>query len=110
MRRFGILLLSGIIPLGVSSFVLIGESYKVLARTEQDNLTGEAQSLSVQVNSYLADVRRQLSQFGSGLLLAPGPEEMTARLKELWVQQHLQSFQHSNPDLLAIVGHDLEKL
>ncbi len=96
------LLLSGIIPLGVSSFVLIGESYKVLAHTEQDNLTGGAQSLSVQVSSYLTDVRRQLSQFGSGLLVALGPEEMTARLKEPWVQQHLQSFQHSNPDLLAM--------
>ncbi|HEX4962378.1 MAG TPA: HD domain-containing phosphohydrolase [Thermoanaerobaculia bacterium] len=96
------LLLSGIIPLGVSSFVLIEESYKVLARTEQDNLTGEAQSLSVQVSSYLTELRRQLSQFGSGLLLAPGPEEMTARLHEPWVQQYLQSFQRSNPDLLAI--------
>ena len=40
------LLLSGIIPLIVSSVLLIRESNKVLVNTERDNLTSEAGSLS----------------------------------------------------------------
>jgi len=101
------LLLSGIIPLGVSSYVLFREARDVLANGERDNLTSEARALSVGVNSYLAGVRRQLSQFGASLLLAPGPEDATARLQEPWVGQQLQSFQHGNPDLLAIRVLDL---
>ncbi|HSS76981.1 MAG TPA: HD domain-containing phosphohydrolase [Thermoanaerobaculia bacterium] len=88
--------------MGISSWVLFWEAKKVLANSERDNLTAEAKSLSVEVDSYLAGVRRQLSQFGVGLLLAPGPDDATARLQEPWVSQQLQSFQHSNPDLLAI--------
>src|SRR5258706_6474999 len=96
------LLLSGIIPLGISSWVLFWEAKNVLANSERDNLTDEAKALSVEVDSYLAGVRRQLSQFGIGLLLAPGPEDATARLQEPWVGLALQSFQHSNSDVLAI--------
>src|ERR1700712_4101523 len=101
------LLLSGIIPLAISSFVVLDEARNVLADSERDNLTGEAKGLSVEVDSYLSGVRRQLSLFGSSLLLAPGPEDVTARLQEPWVGQQLQSFQHGNPDLLAIRVLDL---
>lgn len=101
------LLLSGIIPLGVSSYVLFREAREVLANSERDNLTGEAKALSVEVNSFLTGVRHQLSQFGTSLLLAPGPDDATARLQGPWVEQELQSFQRGNPDLLAIRVLDL---
>ena len=102
------LLLSGILPLGISSYVILREAREVLANSERDNLTSEAKALSVEVDSYLAGIRRQLSQFGSSLLLVPGPEDATARLKEPWVGQQLQSFQRGNPDLLAIRVLDLK--
>jgi hypothetical protein len=102
------LLLSGIIPLAISSALLIYQSNMVLGNTERDNLTGEAKSLSLEVNSYLSDIRRQLSQLGTGILLAPGPDEVAARLQEGWVGQQLQSFQRGNPDVLAIRVLDLE--
>jgi putative nucleotidyltransferase with HDIG domain len=101
------LLLSGILPLGVSSYVLFREAREVLANSERDNLTGEAKALSVEVNSFLTGVRHQLLQFGTSLLLAPGPDDATARLQEPWVSQQLQSFQRGNPDLLAIRVLDL---
>ena len=101
------LLLSGIIPLGISSYVVLSEARKVLADSERDNLTAEAKALSVEVDSYLSGVRHQLSQFGTSLLLAPGPDDVTARLQEPWVGQQLQSFQRGNPDLLAIRVLDL---
>ncbi len=96
------LLLSGIIPLGVSSYVLFREAREVLANSERDNLTTEAKALSEEVDSFLTGVRHQLSQFGTSLLLAPGPDDVTARLQEPWVEQQLQSFHRGNPDLLAI--------
>jgi hypothetical protein len=64
------LLLSGIIPLGVSSVLLISQSNKALVNTERDNLTAEASSLSREVDSYLADVRRQLATWWRG---SPSP-------------------------------------
>jgi putative nucleotidyltransferase with HDIG domain len=97
------LLLSGIIPLGISSALLIQESLKVLQSTEQDNLTNEANSLSLEMSSYLISVRRQLTQFGNGVLLPPGPESSTAqRLLEPWVQQQLQRLGRGNPDISAL--------
>jgi putative nucleotidyltransferase with HDIG domain len=101
------LLLSGIIPLGISSYVVLSEARKVLADSERDNLIGKAKALSVEVDSYLTGVRHQLSQFGSSLLLVPGPEDATARLQEPWMGQQLQSLQRGNPDLLAIRVLDL---
>jgi putative nucleotidyltransferase with HDIG domain len=102
------LLLSGIIPLGISSSLLIFQSHTVLRNTERDNLTDEANSLSLEINSYLVAVRRQLAQLGSGILTAPGPPEPAARLPERWVAKQLQSFRHGNPDVLALRVLDLE--
>jgi putative nucleotidyltransferase with HDIG domain len=96
------LLLSGIIPLGISSVRLIIESHKVLRNTERDNLTGEAKSLSQEIDSYLVAARRQLEQLGEGILLAPGPRGSAARLLEPWVERQLQSFRRNNPDVLAL--------
>src|SRR5919197_11366 len=96
------LLLSGIIPLGISSSLLIFQSHNVLRNTERDNLTGEANTLSLEISSYLETVRRQLEQLGDGILLAPGPQESEARLLEPWVQQQLQSFRRGNPDVVAL--------
>jgi putative nucleotidyltransferase with HDIG domain len=98
------LLLSGIIPLGVGSVLLIRQSNKALVNTERDNLTSEAGSLSREVNTYLSDVRRQLTQLGNGILVAPGAgaTDTAARLLEPWVGEQLQRFQQSNPDVIAL--------
>jgi len=96
------LLLSGIIPLGISSVLLINQSHKVLRNTERDNLTSEAKSLSLEINTHLAAVRRQLAQLGEVILTAPGPAETEARLLQPWVERQLQSFRRGNPDVLAL--------
>jgi putative nucleotidyltransferase with HDIG domain len=96
------LLLAGIIPLVISSVWLIRESNKVLVNTERDNLTAEANPLSQEVNSYVIGVRRQLAQFGDGILMAPGPDDVKARLLEPWVGQQMQRFLKGNPDIIAL--------
>src|SRR4051794_35480742 len=83
------LLLSGIIPLAISSVLLIHQNQEVLRDTEQDYLIRKAASLSREVNLYLASFRGQLQQVGRGVLLPPGPPEVplvvTDRLREPWV-------------------------
>lgn len=96
------LLLSGIIPLAISSVLIIQQSHGVLQNTERDNLTKEADTLSQEVNSHLADIRRQLSQFGTGVLLAPGSPDPAERLLSPWISRQLRSFQKVNPDVQAI--------
>ncbi|HEX6900140.1 MAG TPA: HD domain-containing phosphohydrolase [Thermoanaerobaculia bacterium] len=95
------LLLAGIIPLGISSALLIRQSEDVLSKTERDNLTAQAEALSREVNSYLVAVRQQVAQIGSGILAMPGPEDPSARLREPWVGEHLKSLR-SNPDMVAL--------
>jgi putative nucleotidyltransferase with HDIG domain len=101
------LLLSGIIPLGISSALLIDRSLEVLQDKERDNLTNEARSLSLEIGSYLEGGRRQLTQLGNGLLLAPGPDDVEARLQERWVKEQLQAFARSNQGMSALRVLDL---
>lgn len=101
------LLLSGIIPLGISSALLIDRSLEVLQDKERDNLTNEARSLSLEIGSYLEGGRRQLTQLGNGLLLAPGPDDVEARLQERWVKEQLQAFARVNRGISALRVLDL---
>lgn len=85
-----VLLLSGIIPLAISSVMVIPQSQQVLRDAERDNLVRRAGALSGEVDSYLASFRQRLAQLGSGLLLAPGSPDLAERLREPWVSAYLQ--------------------
>ncbi len=87
-----VLLLAGIIPLAISSAMLIPQSEEVLRDAERENLIRRAVDLSREVDTYLATFRQQLSQLGTGLLIAPGSPVVTERLRETWVNAYLQSF------------------
>ena len=113
-----VLLLSGIIPLAISSVLLILQNKELLRDTEQDYLIRKAGSLSREVTSYLVTVRRQLSQAGDGVLAPPAaapaipvtpadvataaPSQIAERLREPWVGSYLQSYLRNNPDLVAL--------
>jgi putative nucleotidyltransferase with HDIG domain len=92
------LLLSGIIPLAISSLLLIPASQEVLSDTERDNLIQRAEALSEVIDRYLSSHRQQLAQLGSGLLLPPGPADTAERLREPWVVAYLQDFLRNGQD------------
>ncbi|HEX4499418.1 MAG TPA: HD domain-containing phosphohydrolase [Thermoanaerobaculia bacterium] len=102
------LLLSGIIPLVVSSVRLISLSNRTLTNSERDNLTGEASALSSEVNNSLVEVRRRLAQLGDSILSVPGPADVKARLLQPWVGEQLQRFHHGSPDVISLRVFDLE--
>ncbi|HEV3459599.1 MAG TPA: HD domain-containing phosphohydrolase [Thermoanaerobaculia bacterium] len=103
-----LVLLSSGVPLLISSALLIPKAREVLEDAERDYLTRKALALSREIDTYLATVRRQLTQLGTGLLLAPGAADIAARLHEPWVAGYLQSFAAGSPDLRALYALDLQ--
>ena len=112
-----VLLLSGIIPLAISSVLLIHQNQQLLRETEREYLIRKAGSLSREVTSYLVTMRRQLNQAGDGVLAPPSaapavptvpvtaataPSQIAERLREPWVGSYLQSYLRNNPDLVAL--------
>lgn len=98
---FVALLLTGIIPLAISSALLISSNRQILLDSEQDYLIRKAADLGQNVNEHLAGLRRQATQLGNGLLLAPGPP-IEAKLREPWVIESLRQFLRDNPDFSAV--------
>ncbi len=96
------LLLSGIIPLAVSSFLLIQKNQQVLRDAERDYLIRKAGALAKEVSAYLLAAQRPLKELGNGILIAPGPPLMADRLREPWVTAHLQRFVRESEGLLAL--------
>ena len=97
-----VLLLSGIIPLAVSSFLLINKNEEVLRNSERDFLIRKAGVLAKEVSAYLSTIQRPLHELGSGLLVAPGAPLMEDRLREPWVGEHLQRFVRESDGLMAL--------
>ncbi|HKV13256.1 MAG TPA: HD domain-containing phosphohydrolase [Thermoanaerobaculia bacterium] len=110
------LLLSGIIPLAISSLLLIPQSREVLSDSEKDKLIRRAETLSEVIDGYLSSRRQSIAQLGSGLLLPPGPANLGERLREPWVGEYLQDFLRNSrdgasaagPNILALRVLDLE--
>ncbi len=96
------LLLSGIIPLLIATFLLISQNRDRLETEERTQLTQAAEALSREINDQLAAVRTSLHQLGKGLLLVPGPPSLQDRLREGWVGPYLQDFMVGDSSLLAL--------
>ncbi len=99
---FLLLLVSGIVPLAVSSFMLLQQNREILETQEKGYLTGSARFLSVELDSFLASIRGELDQLGSALLAAPPAGSADDKLKAAWVPGHLQEFLSRRPELMAL--------
>ena len=86
---FAALLVSGIIPLALASFLLVRQNRDVLEAQERLVLVTEARALAQQVSGELSSLRKQLAQVGYGLLAGVEEGGATARLGEPWVESYL---------------------
>jgi HD-GYP domain-containing protein (c-di-GMP phosphodiesterase class II) len=100
---FFVLLLSGIIPLLVSSGLLIWQNRQILKGQEEDEILRATNSLSREVDDYLRDIHRQLFQLG-GQLLAFGPRDrnLVDHLLSAPVEGYLGTLMTDNPSWIAL--------
>jgi len=99
---FLLLLLSGIVPLAVSSFLVIGQNREILETQEKSYLTRSAQFLSLELNEHLVSTRQRLEQLGQAVRVAPGGEEGDDRLRGEWLQEYLESMLSTDSALVAV--------
>jgi len=92
----------GVLPLAISSAILVRQNRELLVTEEKRYLTQSAQSLSRELNDSLIATRRQLHQLGLTLLAMPGSHEPGAKLRESWVASYLQRFIVGNPNLMVL--------
>ncbi len=105
---FLLLLVVGVAPLAIATALLIRENRELLQTEEKRYLTESAQSLSRELNDYLAGTRARLEQLGTSLLAFPGSESVEERLREPWVGAILGRFVPANSNLLALSVLDPE--
>ena len=99
---FLLLLLSGIVPLAVSSFMLLQQNREILETQEKGYLTRSAQFLSVELDSFLSSIRSELDQLGAALLVAPPAGSVDEKLQAAWVPGYLQEFLSRRPEMMAL--------
>ena len=99
---FLLLLLSGIIPLAVSSYLVIQQNREILETQEKSYLTRSAQFLSVELNEHLVSTRQRLDQLGQAVRVAAPGDSANEKLRQAWVQEYLQGMLSSDPNLVAL--------
>lgn len=92
----------GIVPLALSSILLIQQNREILETQERSYLTRAAETLSVDVSSYLASTRRQLQQLGGAVLATPPNNQIEGKLRAGWFGKYLEDFLISNPNVVAL--------
>jgi putative nucleotidyltransferase with HDIG domain len=96
------LLFSGIIPLSISSFLLINQNRDLLETEEKSYLTRSAEFLSVELNGFLADSRGRLEQLGDSLLSVTQDSEIEGLLRQPWLEKRALRFLTQNPQVVAL--------
>ena len=91
-----LILISGLIPLATGSLLLTRQNMDVLERQEQSYLTRSSKVLSENLSESVASMRRQLEQLGEGLLLLPGPADLSERLQQPENQRYFANFMRDN--------------
>ena len=99
---FFLLLFSGLVPLGVSTLLLLRQNREILETQEKSYLTRSAQFLSVELNQYLGATRHQLTQLADLLQAAAPGVSVDRKLRQPWLAGYLREFLARNPSLVAI--------
>jgi HD-GYP domain-containing protein (c-di-GMP phosphodiesterase class II) len=107
---FLLLLLSGIVPLAISSLLMVRQNAEILETQEKGYLARSALFLSVELNDYLVESRRNLEQLGrlAGSLPTGGSAagDVEAVLRNEWLQGYLEVYLSEGPGWLALRALD----
>ena len=99
---FALMLLSGTVPLAVSSIFLIQQNREIIETQERSYLTRSAGYLSVELNHHLATTRRAFYLLGENMMKYPSASSIDDKLKEPWLGRSLQRFVELNPEFIYL--------
>ena len=100
---FFMLLLVGIVPMLVSSALLVGQNRDLLENQERDILVNEAVADSRNLTYRLVGMRKQLHQAGLSLLLSDqGRAWSTNEAPEPWLIDNLSALNANNPSVVSV--------
>ncbi len=105
---FLILLFSGIIPLAISSSLLIRQNTDILRTQEKSHLVRSSVFLSQELDGYLEATRGRLEQLGDSVLAVPSGGGLRDRLRQSWITERARRFLAANPEILAVRLMDFE--
>ena len=95
---FLLLLVAGIVPLAVSSYLVVRQNREILETQEKTHLTRSAQFLSLELNQHLLSTQRRLAQLGETLLQIPPEGEVDEKLRQDWLQRRFETLLAVDPD------------
>jgi len=95
---FLLLLVAGIVPLAVSSYLVVRQNREILETQEKTHLTRSAQFLSLELNQHLLSTQRRLTQLGETLLQVPPEGEVGEKLREDWLQRRFETLLATDPE------------
>jgi len=96
------LLLAGIIPLAVSSILLIWQNRDLIRAQKERELLRSAQSLSRELDTYLGDVRQGLEQMGQQLVALAPPRSVMDLFRRPQLEGYLEQFSNDHPEFLTL--------
>lgn len=99
---FLLLMVTGMIPLAISSSVLILMNRELLTTQEKSYLTRSSESLSQSLDSYFTNARSLLTLTGEALVAEGGGDRFEDRLREPWVAPFLEEALKTQPGLRAL--------
>ena len=99
---FLILLLAGIIPLAVSSWLLVRQNRDILETQEKSYLTRSAQFLSVELSGLLSTARGQLAQLGETMESLQTEGGVEEQLASPWLKKRVAAFLDTHSNFLAL--------
>ena len=89
---FLLLITAGIVPLAVSSYLVVRQNREILETQEKTYLTRSAQFLSLELNQNLVNFERRLRQLGETLVAMPPLDDLDEKLRQEWLQGRFESF------------------
>jgi HD-GYP domain-containing protein (c-di-GMP phosphodiesterase class II) len=100
---FGLLLVSGLIPLIAASLLLTRQNVEIFRTQEQTFLARSAESLSRELAAYLDTAEREVRQLGEGFLALPGPVAVDERLRVPGADRYFANYLLDNPGRLLLL-------
>lgn len=93
------LLLAGIVPLAISSYLLIFQNRDLIRTQREAEILSSAVALARDMDVFLGRIRERLAQFGEQLVVLTPPGSLESQMRTARFREYLRRFQSQQTDL-----------